>query len=218
MAEQRKPTGRRTRRSVVAAGSEDVVGVQSTDSQGASLPGGTPTRKPRGNSAADKQFIKDAAASRELKIWEGHLVWSGRSEDLLHPYQVPPDERRCRQLRFMRDDIGGQILDADHNPLKERCPKWAMIGANICVDHAKGRKAVMEEARDIIAGAAPALVTQLIRDALNDSAGASASDRIKAINSLLDRFGLRGGIEVGPDMPAWREIMEELGKETGVTE
>jgi uncharacterized protein (UPF0261 family) len=49
-------------------------------------------------------------------------------------------------MRQMRDDHGGAILDVDLQPLKERCPKWAMIGANICVQHAKGSKAVMDEA------------------------------------------------------------------------
>jgi hypothetical protein len=213
MTDAQKPRGRgRPRATVVAAGSAEGVAPTTGQTEPAA------TSRHRSNRPQDKQFIQDAVAAGEIKVWEGHLVWSGRSQDLLHPFQVPPDERRCLWTRQMRDDIGGQILDADRNPLKERCPKWAMIGANICVEHAKGSKAVMEQAREMIAGAAPALVGQLIRDALNNGENATASDRIKAINSLLDRFGLRGGIEVGPDMPAWREIMDELGKETGVTE
>lgn len=176
---------------------------------------GPGTGRRRSNTAADKDFIAQAAATGDLKVWDNHLVWSGRTQDLMHPYQVPPDERRCRWMRQMRDDDGNQILDMDHQPLKERCPKWAMLGANICVQHAKGSKAVMDEMRDMLAGAGPALLSQLIHDGLN---AVTAADRIKAINSALDRFGLRGGIEVGPDMPAWKEIMEELGKETGVTE
>lgn len=211
MADEQKPVrgrGRPRRVSVIAAGSEADLGEHS---------GMPPTgRKPRTNTAQDKAFIEQAAVSGELRHWDGHIVWSGKSEDLLHPYQVPDDGRRCRHLRQMKDDLGQPILDVDREPLKERCPNWAMLGANICVQHAKGSKAVMDEARLMIAGAAPALVGQLIRDALDTSLHANASDRIKAINSLLDRFGLRGGIEVGPDMPAWREIMDELGKETGV--
>lgn len=213
MVDEQKPVrgrGRPRRTSVVAAGSEATF--EASEPVASSAPG----RKPRTNSAQDKAFIEQAAVSGELRHWDGHIVWSGKSEDLLHPYQVPTDDRRCRHLRQMKDDLGQPILDVDHHPLKERCPSWAMLGANICVQHAKGSKAVMDEARLMIAGAAPALVGQLIRDALDTSLHANASDRIKAINSLLDRFGLRGGIEVGPDMPAWREIMDELGKETGV--
>jgi hypothetical protein len=213
MADEQKPRGRgRPRRltSVVAAGSEAT--------SEASEPAAPPGRRPRSNTASDKAFIDSAAHSGQLKVWEGHLVWSGRTEDLLHPYQVPDDNRRCQHLRQMKDDLGQQILDVDKQPLKERCPNWAMLGANICVQHAKGSKAVMDAAREMIAGAAPALVGQLIKEAFSDSILSSPGDRIKAINSLLDRFGLRGGIEVGPDMPAWREIMDELGKETGVTE
>lgn len=212
MADEQKPVRgrgrpRRAKLSVVASGTEETV---SGDAE-------TP-RRARTNTASDKAFIDSAAAGRELRVWEGHLVWSGRTEDLLHPYQVPDDARRCRHLRQMKDDLGQPILDVDHQPLKERCPNWAMLGANICVPHAKGSKAVMDEARMMIAGAAPALVGQLIKEAFSESIASTPSDRIKAINSLLDRFGLRGGIEVGPDMPAWREIMDELGKETGVTE
>lgn len=213
MADEQSPTrrgGRGRRLSVVAAGTEDTSRVVEETS--------VPAVRRRTNSQEDKVFIEQAAVAGELKAVDGHLIWSGRSEDLLHPYQVPTDERRCRHVRQMKDDLGQPILDVDLNPLKERCPKWAMLGANICVKHAKGSKAVMDEAREMIAGAAPALVGQLIKDALDDSHTSSASDRIKAINSLLDRFGLRGGIEVGPDMPAWREIMEELGKEMRVDE
>lgn len=214
MADEQKPVrgrGRpRTRNvSVVAAGSESPA------SGGAGGKADTPGRH-RGNRPEDKAFIQSAAEAGELKAQNGHLIWQGRSADLLHPYQVPPDDRRCIWLRQMRDDIGGQILDVDLNPLKERCPNWAMLRANLCVQHAKGSKAVMEAAREMIAAAAPALVGQLIANALSDAV--SPADQIKAINSLLDRFGLRGGIEVGPDMPAWREIMDELGKETGITE
>lgn len=222
MADNEKPVrgrGRpRTRNlSVVVSGTESPESKVSGDTGASGGKADTP-RRARSNSQEDKAFIERAAAQGDLRVWEGHLVWSQRTEDMLHPYQVPPDERRCRHMRQMRDDIGGQILDVDHEPLKQRCPNWAMLGANICVPHAKGSKAVMDEARLMIAGAAPALVGQLIKEAFSDSILSSPSDRIKAINSLLDRFGLRGGIEVGPDMPAWREIMDELGKETGVTE
>lgn len=118
-------------------------------------------------------------------------------------------------MRQVKDDDGGPVLNVDMEALKQRCPNWAMLGAALCVQHAKGSRAVMDEARQMIAGAALALTGQLISDALS---APFPSDRIKAINSLLDRFGLRGGIEVGPDMPAWRQVMDELAKETGTDE
>lgn len=158
------------------------------------------------NTAADRDFIE--AHVDQFLHKDGRLVWSGRSEDIGHPFQLPPPHLRCTHERTLRDDEGGAILDIEMNPLVRRCPMWAMSGADRCVDHAKGSKAVMDEVRKRIAADANALYGQLRAIAMDSSA--DDSDRIKALNSLLDRGGLKAGIEVSADEDSWGNIFKRI--------
>lgn len=157
-------------------------------------------RRPK-NTQADREFIQ--ANVEDFMEHDGHLLWKGRARDIGSPYQLPPADKRCVRERTMRDDDGGAILDWDKQPLKLRCPKWAMIGTDICVDHAKGSTAVMSEVRKRIVGAADALAGEMIRIALM---GDTEADRLKAINSLLDRAGLKGGMEISVDEDSWEGL------------
>lgn len=154
------------------------------------------------NTAADRDFIQ--ANLDQFLHKDGRLVWSGRSEDIGHPFQLPPPHLRCTAERQLRDDEGGEILDVDLNPLKRRCPMWAMSGADRCVDHAKGSKSVMDEVRKRIAADANALYGQLRAIAMDTNA--NDADRIKALNSLLDRGGLKPGLEISADTDSWAEL------------
>lgn len=162
------------------------------------------------NTQKDRDFI--TAQYGNFRHLDGKLVWSGRSADLGNPYQVAPDEYRCQRTRVMHDDEGGQILGVDRNPLKEQCPAWAMPGADRCVEHAEGSKAVMEKVRERIASDANVYYAQLRADALNPDN--SASDRIKAINSLLDRGGLKAGVEISATEDSWAALQKLITGET----
>jgi hypothetical protein len=172
--------------------------------------GHDPESVPRyGNSAADREFI-DAHVDQFLHK-DGSLVWSGKTEDIGHPYQLPPPHLRCGAERQMRDDEGGKILDRDLNPLVRRCPNWTLAGAERCVDHLKGSKSVMDEVRKRIASDANTYYQALRAIALDT--GASDADRIKAINSMLDRGGLKAGIEVSADADSWGALYKMISGE-----
>jgi hypothetical protein len=171
---------------------------------------GRPPVAPR-NTAADRDFI-DAHPDQFLHS-DGSLVWTGRATDIGHPYQLPPPHMRCTHTRIMHDDDGGAILDVDRNPLKDRCPKWSMMGADRCVDHAKGSKAVMDAVRERIVNDSNVFYQELRRIALDGNA--ADSDRIKALNSLLDRGGLKAGVEVSADEDSWGRLYDRIaGKVT----
>jgi len=158
------------------------------------------------NTQRDRDFIEQAYNMGGLRHLDGRLVWSGRSADLGNPEQLAPDEYRCVRTRVLHDDEGGQILDADRQPLRERCPKWAMPGADRCVEHAEGSKAVMEKVRERIVADANIYYAQLRADALNPNN--SAADRIKAINSLFDRGGLKAGVEFSATEDSWAALQK----------
>ena len=161
------------------------------------------------NSAGDREFIK--AHADQFLHKDGSLVWSGKSEDIGHPYQLPPPHMRCGTARGIRDDEGGPILDRDLIPLIQRCPNWAMSGADRCVDHAKGSKSVMDKVRERIVSDANVYYSELRRIALDRNA--SDADRIKAINSMLDRGGLKAGVEVSADKDSWAELYHMISGE-----
>jgi hypothetical protein len=158
------------------------------------------------NTAADRDFIE--ANLDQFLHKDGSLVWSGRSEDIGHPFQLPPPHLRCLAERQLRDDEGGLILDVDLNPLRRRCPMWAMAGADRCVDHAKGSKSVMDEVRKRIAADANAYYGQLREIAMNPHA--EDADRIRALNSMLDRGGLKAGVEISADTDSWAELYKKI--------
>lgn len=188
-AKGRKPTR------VVAAGTSSVSGGHDPDAQPRAL-----------NTAADRDFIQ--ANVDQFLHRDGSLIWSGKSEDIGHPSQLPPPELRCSTERQLRDDEGGNILDRDLNPLIRRCPNWAIRGGDRCVDHLKGSKAVMDEVRKRIAADANAFYGELRRIALNPHS--EDADRIRALNSLLDRGGLKAGVEISADTDSWAAIYAKI--------
>jgi hypothetical protein len=171
----------------------------------------TPIRSTARNTARDREFIADHA--REFKVYEGQLVWSGRAEDIGSPFQLPPDDARCTHTVTRRDDEGKAILDADLQELKVRCPKWGMIlgdgrtTLHVCVDHAGGLSAVKLAAQERAAAAADAIMGSMVDMALDKNL--APADRIRAGEKVLDRAGIRGGIEVSPDIPGWQKVISD---------
>ena len=171
-----------------------------------------PPKPRRKNKPQDERFILEHAKEFTFTP-DSRLVWSRMSQDYGSEYQMPPDEHRCRSFHIVKDNDGGEVLAADYKPLQARCGKWAMRGAAVCVDCANGADSVKKAVRDLLVAAAPALAGKLIAIALEDKT--EAKDSIRAILAVLDRAGIRGGIEVGPDVPGWKAVLEEMMTEDG---
>lgn len=142
---------------------------------------------------------------------DGLLVWSGLSEDIGSSYQLPPDHLRCTKTRIMHDDDGGEILGKDMQPLRDRCPKWAILNAHMCIDHAQGSQAVQQAVKAKILTAADAIAGALISIAMDEKE--KAADRIKAISTLLDRAGIRAGVEISGEIKGWQAVLKNLMEE-----
>jgi hypothetical protein len=168
--------------------------------------------RPRKNRVRDTKFIADHASEMRFTA-DGLLVWSGKSEDIGSEYQLPPDEQRCHKLSEIRDNDGQPVLGADMQPLVERCPRWVMRRAGMCVQCANGSAAVQNAVRERIVGAADAIVGSLLEIAFNDLV--PSADRIRALNSLLDRTGIRPGIEVAPDVKGFQQVLQAMLAEGG---
>jgi len=171
-------------------------------------PGGRVGR-PR-NSQVDRKFIGEAARAGEMRVDPelGLLVWSGRQDDIGHAGQMPPPERQCNKSRPVRDDDGNDVLDSDKKPLRRRCPKWAVRNGAMCPEHIGGLTGVQQAAREQAVASSQAAVAALVSLALDEKV--HPRDRVAALNSVLDRAGVRGGIDVTVDSKPWQEMLKNL--------
>lgn len=165
-----------------------------------------PGRPRRRNTEFDRQFIRNNLT--EMRVVDGLLVWSGRTEDIGSEYHLPPDDLRCTKLRVMHDDDGGQLLNLNMEPLRQRCMKWAIINSHLCIDHAQGSQAVQQAVKAKILTAADAIAGALITIALDPQE--KAAERIKAISTLLDRAGIRAGVEISGEIKGWQAVLKTL--------
>lgn len=170
----------------------------------------TDKQQPATNRQADHDWIEAQPVSAFKVTADGLLVWKGDSRDLNSQYSAAPDEYRCCKSTPVRDDSGAEVLGADLQPLLRRCVRWAMRRAAMCRECAGGDDMVKRAVKARLLDVADALVGELTELAMDRTIG--AGDQIKAINSLLDRAGIRGGVEITPDVPAFERVWKELGE------
>lgn len=101
-----------------------------------------------------------------------------------------------------------------------RCTNMSIRGATVCIKHGgrmtsirKHAKAVIEAARTDIMGAVPTAVETLTNLAMSTTT--TDSVRLKAAESILDRAGIKGGIEIDvnhgiQENSATERVMERL--------
>lgn len=181
-----------------------------------------PTSKPRGNTASDQAWLEaqmEAGLIEPVEADEGQeipfgamLRWTGKDLDVGAYWQLPPEGRRCNARSKVRDAEGRYIIDgATGRPLEKPCARWPIRGARVCVPHGGGQEAVKRAAQFRLLGAADELVGQLINIALDTSV--EPSDRVRAINSALDRIGIRGGQEIQVNVPKWQQMLQDVWQE-----
>lgn len=114
----------------------------------------------------------------------------------------------CNSRSYLRDKEGRYVVDAENGPLTRPCLRACIPGADVCVTHGGYNPQVRANARARIAGASDAIAGRLLAIALNKNT--SERDAIAACNSLLDRAGIKGGVEVDLTMPGWQEGLRKL--------
>lgn len=92
------------------------------------------------------------------------------------------------------------IFPDTHNRPGEQCKRWSLRGTDLCIKHGGQLENVRQHAEAVVESARLRLVGSTDRavDWLLDLAENSASDavRLKATTEVLDRAGVRGGVEV----------------------
>lgn len=81
-----------------------------------------------------------------------------------------------------------------------RCKKWSLRGTTVCVKHGASLPDVREHAAALVEAARLRIIgnTDMAVDVLEDlmQPGTADAIRLKAADSILDRAGIRGGLQI----------------------
>jgi len=175
-----------------------------------------PKSKP-GNTKQDQAWI-DSMMDRGLlqPIGENEsdvpfgvmLRFTGDPADDGHSWQIPPDDKRCHGLAKIRDGEGRWITDSQNRVLMRPCFKWPIKGGTVCVEHGGGIENVRKAAQLRLLSAADSLIGALIGIGLDAKQDAKA--RVQAINSALDRAGVKGTIDLRVEIPQYQQMLKDM--------
>lgn len=141
--------------------------------------------------------------------------WSGLAPTLAGEFMVGEDDgdKPCVGRAFVRDIEGRKIVDKAGTLLTRPCAKPPMKGGIACGSHGGLTPQSLTAAKTRLLAAADSVVARLITIALDPSV--LDADAIKAINSILDRAGIRAGVDVDLKTPEWQEMLKEMFEKEG---
>jgi hypothetical protein len=140
--------------------------------------------------------------------------WNGVAPSLAGEFMVGDDEDKpCTGRAYVRDFTGRKILDANGVLLTRPCAKRPIKGGVSCASHGGLTPQSLAAAKARLLGAADAVVARLISIALGRET--LDADAIKAINSILDRAGIRAGTEIDLKTPEWQDMLKEMFEKEG---
>lgn len=118
---------------------------------------------------------------------------------------------KCAGRAVVRDARNQPILGPDGERQYRPCQNFAANGTRFCQKHGGSFEPTVLAAKRRLLYGAEDLVEILERIARDERQPPAV--RIKAINSYLDRAGIRGGQEITIETPGWQRV---LGKMFGV--
>jgi hypothetical protein len=195
-----------------------------------------PKKVTGGNSICDQEWIAAMQEDGSLHdpneetrpegfLYSTILQWDGLSDEInpeFFEFYRPPRSspgRRCNGTAYVRDQRGGYIVDAEWQRIRRQCLSKPAQGANVCYAHGAQIPVVKAAAQRALAEAAEIVALRLIgmtgsRDELNETI--MHKDRISAANSVLDRAGIKGSVEVEITVPGYKRVLEKLfGDDSG---
>lgn len=167
-----------------------------------------------GNTKVDQQWVREHEQEFSLipdideVPFGARMQWSGKAADIGSMLQIPDPDRKCIGRAFIRDAEGRRIIDSDGMVLTRPCSKWRMRGSLVCTHHGGLTDGGLAIAKRRLQESADSVVGKLIKIALSKKT--LDAEAIKAINSILDRAGIRAGSDIQVDTPAWQGMLSEL--------
>jgi len=100
------------------------------------------------------------------------------------------------------------ILDANGMRQYKPCAAWAANGTEYCTAHGGTTPAAVNAAKRLVALGTPN-AAEVLLDILN-SPNATDADKIKAAVQILDRGGVRPGVDVSVEIPGWQKVLSDM--------
>lgn len=121
---------------------------------------------------------------------------------------LPKEGSRCSGESKIRDAEGRYVIGSDNKEILRPCAKPTILGGKVCVSHGGGVERVRNAANMRLLAAADSVIGALITIAMDTKQDARA--RVQAINSVLDRAGVKGTINVNIEVSKYKEMMQEM--------
>ena len=178
-----------------------------------------------GNSKPDQTWIEEVQAAGELHapdeetrpegfLYDVLFQWDGYADEVNVEFfesfwRGKPTDNRCNGTAYIRDMRGSYIVDCEWERLRRPCLKRPARGTIVCHSHGAKIPQVVAAAKRVIAEASEVVALRLVgmTDPLTDG---DEKVRLGAINSVLDRAGVKAGLEVEITTPGYKKVLEEM--------
>ena len=141
--------------------------------------------------------------------------------------KMPKNHRnRCKAkavVRYEKDQLdqwgdpvrrGDPVLDWDHARTYRACEAWGAHGTDFCGVHGGSAPQTIAAAKRRLALSADEVAAVIIEMAGDKRV--SPDVRVKAAAQVLDRIGIRLGVDVSLEVPKWQKLIGKMfGNESG---
>lgn len=163
-------------------------------------------------------LLPDEADRPDGFLYDIHYQWDGYAEELdvsfFEQFRRPPAmDRQCTGTAYVRDESGMYVIDDAWERLRRPCLRPPGRGTTVCHAHGAKIPVVVAAAKARLAMASDAVAGRLItltgtRDELNRPI--RPQDRIVAAQAVLDRAGVKGGLEVEMTGTGFQKVIADL--------
>jgi hypothetical protein len=124
------------------------------------------------------------------------------------PWVIPPEGGRCRGKAYLRDGEGNYVYDEKGRRIRRPCLNWPIKGGPVCIPHGGGVPRVLAAAKMRLLESADVVTAALVKMATDNTIDPKA--RIQACNSILDRIGVKAGVDVTVEVKPWQDLLQKL--------
>lgn len=178
----------------------------------------------KGNTAHDQRWLAAVEEAGKLEILDddapvdalpfgARMRFDGDPRNEGSPFHLPQEGQRCKGKAYVRDAGGHYVLDKDDRRIYRQCMNWPIRGGAVCIKHGGGIPRVLQAAKMRLLASADIVTGSLIHMATDSKV--SAKERIQACNSILDRVGVKAGVDVTVEVKPWQDLLQSLQKQAG---
>jgi hypothetical protein len=164
--------------------------------------------------AAGELHTPDESTRPESFLYDTIYQWDGYADEVNIDFfesfrRGGAESRKCNGTAYIRDMRGGYIVDAEWERLRRPCLARPARGTVVCHSHGAKIPQVVASAKRVLAEASEIVALRLVGMTAERFDG-DEKVRLGAINSVLDRAGVKAGVEVEITTPGYKKVLEEM--------